>query len=116
MGRDNARTGTTRQADAGDMAFGNVAARLLAVGTSGRSEGEGTSAGRFPQGSGYRDRVASVGKNPAVCSRGSVRGYHISRAISWGRCAHIHRRSYCASAFERACVVCKILAAHVLAE
>ena len=38
------------------------------------------------------------------------------RAISWRRCAHIHGVSYYAAAVERACLVCEILAARVLAE
>src|SRR6266571_4149254 len=113
MGRHNTHTGTPGQTDACDLAVRNAAARLLAFGTSGRSDGEGTSAERFPRGSGYRHRVVSVGEITAVYSRGSVRYSHISRTISRRRGAHIHGRSYCASAVERACIVCEILAAHV---
>ena len=52
----------------------------------------------------------------AVRARSGVHDYHIPRAISWRRCAHICRRPFCAASFERGCVVCEILTAHVLAE
>ena len=51
----------------------------------------------------------------AVCSRGGFARHHFFRAISFRRCAHIHRCSYCAAVVERACLVCEILTAHVLA-
>src|SRR5439155_20684442 len=55
-------------------------------------------------------------KDTVVCSRGGVRGCHIGRAISWRRCAYIHRVSCCAAVVERACLLCEILAARFLAE
>ena len=116
MDRHNARTRVIGQTDASDLAFRNVVARLLAVATSGRSDGEGTSSSRFPRGSGYRDRIASAGEITAVCYRGGVGGYHIRRTIPWSRCTHIRRCPYCAPAIERTGVVCEILTAHFLAE
>src|SRR5437764_4112583 len=98
------------------MAFRDVAARLLAARTIGRSNREGTSAKRFPQGSGYRDRLVSLGEVAIVCSRRGVRGCHICRAISFRHGAHIQRVSFCAAAVERACLICEILAARLLAE
>ena len=53
--RGSAWAGSIGQTDAGDVAFRHVAARLLAVQASGRSDDETTSARRFPQGSGYRN-------------------------------------------------------------
>ena len=48
---------------------------------------------RTPQRGGYVSSScrACCRKDTVVCSRGSVRGCHIRRAISWRRCAHIHR-------------------------
>src|SRR5262249_45912956 len=110
------RTGTNGQIDAGDVAFRDVASRLLAAGSIGRSNREGTSAKRFPQGSGDRDRLVSLGEDTLVRSRGSVGGCHICRPISFRHGTHIQRVSFCAATVERACLICEILAARVLAE
>src|SRR5947208_12375761 len=107
MGRHDARAGVIGQTNVGDVAFCHVAARLLASWPF-RSY--------FPQGSGYKTLATAARKDTVVCSRGSVRGCHIRRAISWRRCAYIRRGFPCAAAVERACLVCEILAASVLAE
>src|SRR4029077_8721044 len=70
--RHYARTGVIGQTDASDLAFRNAAARLLAVAPAARPDGEGTSVGRSPQGSGYRDCVAGVGETTVGSSSGGV--------------------------------------------
>src|SRR6266550_2378223 len=107
MGRHHVRAGTNGQANAGDVAFCHVAARLLAVAQI---------RPYFPQGSGYKTLAARAREDTVVLSRGSVRGCHIRRAISSRRYAHIHRGSYYAATVECACLVCEILIARVLAE
>src|SRR5262245_15757741 len=107
MGRHLARAGVSGQTNAGHVAFRYVAARLLAVGPF---------QFYFPQGSRYKTLAARAREDAVVGSRGSVRRYHIGRAISWRGCAYIHRVPYCAAAVERPCLVCEILADRFLAE
>ena len=71
---------------------------------------------RLAQRGGSRNSTACVGEIAAICPRRGVHDYHIARAISWRRCAHICRCACWIPPFERACVVCEILTADVLAE
>ena len=101
MGRHHARAGTIGQTDAGDVAFCHVAARLLAVGAI-CIRGRDIALRCLPTSFGTARRpylFSRVVSSPwsccrkvaVVCSRGGVRGCHFPRAISWRRCAHIHR-------------------------
>src|SRR5437899_7927076 len=108
------------------MALRHVAARLLAVAAiccchSERSRGippKNLKANTTGSVDFARDdrKEACCRKIAVVCYRGGLCGYHVRRAISCRRCAHLHRGSYYAAAVERAVLVCEVLAAHVLAE
>src|SRR5207244_1978142 len=118
--------GTIGETNAGDVAFRDVAARLLAVAPifcrhSERSRGippKNLTANNTGSLDFARDdrKEAYRREAAAVCSRGGVCGYHICRAISCRRCAHFHRGPCCTAAVERACLVCEILAARFLAK
>src|SRR5262245_41357879 len=55
-------------------------------------------------------------KNPVICSGGGVSRHNFNSPIAWRGCAYVRRCSCCAAPLDRACVVCEVLAAHILAE
>src|SRR5262245_22989375 len=112
----NTRTGIIGKTHARDLAFRDAAARLLAAEKTFRCHSERSRG--IPQknlkanATGSLDvarddgKEACCRKDPFVCPRGSFRGYHISGAISWRRCAYGPRVSYYAAVGERPGVVC----------
>src|SRR5262245_35632343 len=107
------------------MAFGNVAARLLAIGTICRCHSERSRGippkNLKPNATGSLDfardddKEARPRENPAVRAGGSIRDDHFHCAVSWWRGAHTCACSYYIPAVERACVLCEIPTARVLA-
>ena len=74
----NAGTGVIGQTDAGDLAFRNVAARLLAVGKMAKCEEQSAS---------KETEKAHPRKNSVVHFSGRVSGYYFDGAIAWRSCA-----------------------------
>src|SRR5262249_41644486 len=79
VGRDYACVGTTRQADAGDLAFLDVTARLLAAGKMAKCETQSAKG---------RTGKAHPRKDSVVRFRGRVSRYDFDSAIAWRGCAH----------------------------